>query len=125
MTKPKHPTVKSLRTGQTIYQVCVNDAGGANPAAFGRQITVGSKRTPYPRLGDWVIEAPVDYLRNILATMPDWLKGYVFYSKKRAERFAKQLEYKLKNRYKYRTVNKPINLAVQDTGVCIAPEDVV
>jgi hypothetical protein len=95
VSKPKHPTVKSLRTGQTIYQVGVNDAGGANPSAFVRQISVGGERTPYPELGDLIIEAPVDHLRDILATMPEWLRGYVFYSKRRAERFANNLTYKM------------------------------
>lgn len=95
MSKRKHPTPRSLRTGQTIYQV--------GTVGFDRtivtQITVGSKRAPEPPPECWIGTASPQFLAAILSDMPPWLKGYVFYSRRRAERFRKQLQAKLDAKY--------------------------
>lgn len=90
MTKPKHPTARSIRTGQTIYQVCCYYDRGYVP--FIGSVTVGSKSTPDPSRGDRASTASPRYLRRALSGMDPWLRMYLFYSPRRAETFRKQLE---------------------------------
>jgi hypothetical protein len=86
--KPLHPTPKSIRTGQTIYQVGTTYDGGT----FINSVTIGSKRTPPPGVGAVITVVSPQFLRGLVALMEPWLVGYTFYSWRRAETFRARLQ---------------------------------
>lgn len=89
--KPKHPTPKSVRAGQTIYQVGVDYHGNT----FVSHITVGGKRTPDPEPGVIISLVSPQFLRGLLARMQPWLTRYTFYSRRKAETFRGRLQHQL------------------------------
>lgn len=104
MAKRKHPTPKSLRTGQTLYQVGVLHPDHTSVTS----VRVGSKRTLDPPPEDIIECGSPQLLACALANMPDWMQHYIFYSPLRAESFRKKLQLKLDARYPGRTVNTSV-----------------
>ena len=91
----KKVTSKSIRQGQTIYQVVVNPCALNSPSYHVIPIRIASQKTNYPELGEvWLRdnqEANIDFIRGRLS----WYEGYdnfcpeFYYSRRKAESKAK------------------------------------
>lgn len=89
MAKPKHPTHKSIRSGQTVYGVGVEYSRSHKvyvvaPLRIGKESDVGE--------GCWTTQVTREQFRHMLDGAPGWLHRYFFYSPRKAESFRKQLE---------------------------------
>lgn len=94
MAKRKHPNARSIRTGQTIYQVGTTYDGGT----FINTVVIGSPKLPDPDLGEVITVVSPWFLRRLVDRMEPWLTWYTFYSRRRAESFRRQLQEKLNAR---------------------------
>lgn len=91
--KPKHPSAKSIRAGQTIYQVGVlSDTPPPGTKVSVWPVIVGGKRTPEPDAGCYISVASEVFLRDVVRRMDPWMVRYTFYSKRQANTFCKQLQ---------------------------------
>lgn len=84
MTKPKHPTAKSIRQGQQIYLVYKRD--GLFPTVM--TVSIGSTKTKIPPLGEIIKIMPVNLARTKLIKYGN---DFIFYSRKRAHTAAREL----------------------------------
>ncbi len=89
MTKPTHPTLKSLRQGQTVYCV-VNDSFllGEKKQKYVVRYFMYSHKTPMPPPGQLISQVPVSNMQKAIrlhnVSMQNW-----YYSRKKAEKAAK------------------------------------
>ena len=89
MAKPKHPTLRSLRQGQTVY--CVVDDSflmGEKKPKYVMKYFMYSHKTPMPPLGQIIEKVPISNIKKAIRlhniSMENW-----YYSRKTAERAAK------------------------------------
>ena len=91
MAKPKHPTLKSLRQGQTIYWVVdeslLKEEGTKHVVSY----LLYSHKIDVPPPGRAVEKLPVHFVKNAISKHRIDMRN-VFYSKKRAESAAKILK---------------------------------
>lgn len=88
MAKPKHPTVRSLRQGQTIYCV-VNDSLLYGEVVPKRVVSyfLYSHNEPLPPLGCIVERLPVSNIKRAIKEYQTNMRVF-FYSRRRAEKCA-------------------------------------
>ena len=88
MTKPKHPTAKTLRQGQTIYSLGYN--GPMHAPYTVHSFFVQSQKAPPPEPYVSVSGMPVNFIRE---NNTHWSSVWwdIFYSRRRAEAKAKRL----------------------------------
>jgi len=90
MSKPKHPTARSIRQGQTVYRVVDpiiwedDDTGPKYVVSY----FIYSHKTPLPGEGEQVKRMSVSRLRRAFTRLGLSYKT-LFYSKRRAEAAAK------------------------------------
>lgn len=92
MSKPKHPTSRSLRQGQTLYYI-VDDShalGKRTPARI-KQYFMYSHKTKIPLFGQVVRKLSVNGLKKIIEMRYTNTKLW-FYSKKKAEAAVREYE---------------------------------
>jgi len=81
MAKPKHPTTKSIRQGQTIYLVHKYHC----PVIQG--VFIGRKKTALPPPGEIIRVMPVNIARRKLEELGN---DFIYYSIKRATTAARK-----------------------------------
>lgn len=94
MAKPKHPTAKTLRQGQTVYHVVDSSIWMGEENNDGVQVIgyfMFSHKTPLPPVGSRIESMPVSHARNALIRVGISNKT-MFYSRKRAESAAREKE---------------------------------
>lgn len=88
MTKPKHPTARTIRSGQTVYGVGVIYSRShkeyvVEPLRIGKRSDIGE--------GNWTTQVTAAEFRHMLDGSPQWLHHYFFYSRRKAERMRRRL----------------------------------
>ena len=93
MAKRKHPTVKSLRQGQTVYWV--SDDIGDNYRVSKRVVGyfMYSHKTPLPPIGSIIEKMPVSRIRGFAMAYKGSMKN-CYYSRKMAEGAARNINNK-------------------------------
>lgn len=90
MTKPLHPTARSIKTGQVIYLICYE--WNSRDYCI-HSVKVMGKNFPFPLEGQIVDFAPVDWLRRRMASKEYCsMKIDFFHSKRKALSRMKQLQ---------------------------------
>ena len=87
MAKPKHPTIRSLRQGQTIYLVPYPYDGEIWTVVKYR---LYSHKTPLPPKGQMIEKLPVTKVKESLKKIT-FNNNQVFYSRKKAQSRADML----------------------------------
>lgn len=97
MSKPKHPSRRyRIRVGHSLYQVGTVGLYPDVKAVVSRVEVLGPRlKMQTDSSGEIVTGAPVKWLEKELVAGGEWLRYYVFFSRRKAKSFASRLQLKI------------------------------